>query len=120
MDRLAVIVVDDGSTDDTQTIASQHFPFTFQYVQQKNQGATAARNYGATISQSDILVFIDDDITISPQALEALAEKCGQSTNVLVMGTIHKRSKVNASVYTSIVLSMAADPLIAHDDVIPF
>jgi glycosyltransferase involved in cell wall biosynthesis len=116
MDRLAVIVVDDGSTDDTQTIASQQFPFALHYVQQKNQGATAARNYGATISQSEILVFIDDDMTISPQTLQALAEKCGQRTKVLVMGTISKRSSVNASVYTSIMVTTAADSLIADDD----
>ena len=112
-----VVVVDDGSTDDTQTIASQQFPFTFRYVRQKNQGATAARNHGATISQSEILVFIDDDVTISPQTLEAFAETCGQRTKVLAMGTIHKRSSVNASVYTPVVLTMAAHSLIAHDDV---
>jgi glycosyltransferase involved in cell wall biosynthesis len=106
MDRLVVVVVDDGSTDDTQTIASQQFPFTFRYVQQKNQGATAARNYGATISQSEILVFIDDDITISPQSLEAVAETCGQRTKVLAMGTIHKRSSVSASVYTPMLSSI--------------
>ena len=117
MDRLVVVVVDDGSTDDTQTIASQQFPFTFRYVQQKNQGATAARNYGATISQSEILVFIDDDVTISPQTLEAFAETCGQRTKVLAMGTINKRSSVNASVYTPVVLTMADHSLIADDDV---
>ena len=116
MDRLLVVVVDDGSTDDTQTIASQQFPFTLRYVQQKNQGATAARNYGATISQSEILVFIDDDITISPQTLEALAEKCGQRKKVLAMGTINKRSSVKASVYTPVVLTMADHSLIAYDD----
>ena len=117
MDRLVVIVVDDGSTDDTQTLASQQFPFTFHYARQKNQGATAARNHGATISQSDILVFIDDDVTISPQTLEAFAEKCSQRTKVLAMGTINKRSSVNASVYTPVVLTMADHSLIAYDDV---
>jgi glycosyltransferase involved in cell wall biosynthesis len=117
MERLVVVVVDDGSTDDTPTIASQQFPFALQYVMQKNQGATAARNYGATISRSEILVFVDDDVTISPQTLEALAEKCDQKTNVLVMGTINRRSSGNPSVYTSVVLTMAADSLIAHDDV---
>ena len=116
MDRLAVVVVDDGSTDDTHTIASQQFPFTLRYLQQKNQGATAARNYGATISPSEILVFIDDDITISPQTLEALADTCCQRKKVLAMGTINKRSSVNASVYTPVVLTMAAHSLIAHDD----
>ena len=117
MDRLTVVVVDDGSTDDTQTIASQQFPFALRYLTQKNQGATAARNYGATISQSEILVFIDDDITILPATLEALAETCGQRTKVLAMGTINKRSNDNGSVYTPVVLTMAAHSLIAEDDV---
>jgi glycosyltransferase involved in cell wall biosynthesis len=117
MDRLEVIVVDDGSTDDTQTIANLQFPFSLRYVQQKNQGATAARNYGVTFSQSEILVFIDDDVTISPLTLEAFAEKCGQKTRILTMGTINKRSIVNASVYTPVVLTMAAHSLIAYDDV---
>jgi len=117
MDRLCVIVVDDGSTDDTQIIATQQFPFSFRYVQQKNQGATAARNNGATISNSEILVFMDDDVTISPQTLEALAEKCEQSATVLAMGTINKRSSVNTSVYTPVVLTMADHSLIARDDV---
>jgi glycosyltransferase involved in cell wall biosynthesis len=108
--------VDDGSTDDTHTITSQPFPFTLHYLRQENQGATAARNYGARSSPSDILVFIDDDITISPQTLEAFAQKCEPSTRVLAMGTIIKRSD-QASVYTPIVLTMAAHSLIAYDDV---
>ena len=121
MDRLTIIVVDDGSADDTQTLASQRFPFTLCYLQQKNQGATAARNYGASVSQSDILVFIDDDMTVSPQTLETLAETCVQSERVLVTGTINKRSSLDASVYTPIVLTMAAHALIAQDGAeIPF
>jgi glycosyltransferase involved in cell wall biosynthesis len=116
MDRLVVVVVDDGSTDETQTIASQQFPFTLLYLQQKNQGATAARNYGAAISQSEILVFIDDDITISARTVEALVETFGQRTKILAMGTINKRSSANGSVYTPVVLTMADHSLIAHDD----
>jgi len=117
IDRFVVIVVDDGSTDDTQIIASQQFPFTLQYVQQKNQGATAARNHGATISQSEILIFIDDDITISPQTLETFAEAICERTKVLATGTINKRSSVNTSVYTPVVLTMADHSLVAYDNV---
>jgi glycosyltransferase involved in cell wall biosynthesis len=114
MDKLAVIVVDDGSTDDTRTITGEQFPFAFCYLQQKNQGATAARNYGARTSQSDILVFIDDDVTVSPQSLEAFAEMCIQGQKLLVRGTIKQRSSGNKSVYTPVVLTMGAHSF-AHD-----
>jgi glycosyltransferase involved in cell wall biosynthesis len=116
-DQIEVIVVDDGSTDDTQTIARQQFPFTFRYVRQKNQGATAARNYGAKISQAEILVFMDDDVTVSPQTLEALAETCYQKPKVLVTGTLIRRSRVNPSVYTEIMLASLARSQTARDDV---
>lgn len=116
MERLTAIVVDDGSTDDTCTITSQEFPFALRYLQQKNQGATAARNYGATTSESELLVFIDDDITLSPQTLETVADACLKSTKVLVTGTITKRSTGHVSVYTPVVLTMAAHTLAAQDD----
>jgi glycosyltransferase involved in cell wall biosynthesis len=116
MDGFEVIVVDDGSTDDTHTIADRQYPFAFRYLRQRNQGATAARNYGAACTQAEILVFIDDDITISPPTLEALAEKCSQRTRILATGTIRKRNSESASVYTPVVLSMAAHSLVARDN----
>jgi glycosyltransferase involved in cell wall biosynthesis len=120
-DQLEVIVVDDGSKDDTQTIASQHYPFTFRYVRQKNQGATAARNYGATISQAEILVFIDDDVVISPPTLAALVEACYQKTKVLVTGKLISRSRGNPSVYTEIMLAKLSHSQTARDEVdLPF
>jgi glycosyltransferase involved in cell wall biosynthesis len=117
VDRFMVIVVDDGSTDDTQAIVSQQFPFALRCLHQKNQGATAARNYGATISQANILVFIDDDVTISPQTLDALAETCYQSNKVVVMGTLSRRSNVISSVYTAVVLTLSDYPQAAQGDV---
>lgn len=115
-DRFEVVVVDDGSTDDTSSIASRQYPFTFRYLCQKNQGATAARNYGAATSQAEILVFIDDDITISPYTLEAFVNQCSQRTKILATGTIKLRSGENASVYTPVVLSMSAHSLIAREN----
>jgi glycosyltransferase involved in cell wall biosynthesis len=117
VDQFTVIVVDDGSTDDTHSITGLQFPFSLRYLRQKNQGATTARNYGAKLSQSEILVFIDDDMTVSPQTLEALAQNWEPGAKVLMMGTIIKRSSDHASVYTPIVLTMADHSLIAHDDV---
>ena len=54
-----IIVVDDGSPDETETVA-RHYP-TVQYVRQNNQGLSAARNTGVRHSRGSFLVFLDAD-----------------------------------------------------------
>lgn len=57
-----VIVVDDGSTDDTAAVLGQAWPFPLQSVRQTNQGPAAARNAGIALARSEIILFIDDDV----------------------------------------------------------
>ena len=54
-----VIVVDDGSTDNTAQIQKQ-FPFT-KYIYQKNSGVSAARNLGIKNSTCQWIAFLDSD-----------------------------------------------------------
>jgi glycosyltransferase involved in cell wall biosynthesis len=56
---LEIIVVDDGSSDDTKSVI-QSFPGV-QYVYQFNAGPASARNCGAQISRGEILFFTDSD-----------------------------------------------------------
>lgn len=53
-----VIVIDDGSTDGSRQIAEK---MGAQVFSQKNMGPASARNYGARVAGSDILVFTDSD-----------------------------------------------------------
>jgi glycosyltransferase involved in cell wall biosynthesis len=85
--QFEVIVVDDGSTDGTKSIASMDFPFPLRYVWQTNQGDAAARNTGVLQSQSDVLVFIDDDILLAPDYLRHLVCEHEQSDHRIVVGT---------------------------------
>ena len=64
-----VIVVDDGSTDFSATIARRYEKYV-QLVQQPNAGGSAARNRGVTLAQGDFLAFLDHD---DYWALEKLA-----------------------------------------------
>lgn len=60
-----LIVVDDGSTDGTDSTVmefSQRAPFPIHYLRQANKGAGAARNYGIREAISSIAVLTDDDI----------------------------------------------------------
>jgi glycosyltransferase involved in cell wall biosynthesis len=64
-----VIVVDDGSTDDTPAIAAR-YP-TIRYLRQRNQGMSAARNSGFRASRGRYLSFLDADDRLLPEALIA-------------------------------------------------
>jgi glycosyltransferase involved in cell wall biosynthesis len=114
-DQFEVIVVDDGSAADVETVIGQPYPFAVRCLRQSHLGATAARNLGAMHSQAEVLVFIDDDVTIAPPTLAALAATCGHKDKALVMGTIHMRSGREATVYASVVLTMVRSTIEARD-----
>ena len=63
-----VIVIDDGSTDDTAGVASR---FRVKYVRQSNAGLSAARNKGIAESSGQFLVFLDADDRLLPGGLAA-------------------------------------------------
>ena len=63
-----VIVVDDGSTDNTKQVAAK-FP-QVKYIYQSNQGLSAARNTGVKVSSGEYLLFLDADDWLLPGALE--------------------------------------------------
>ncbi len=65
-----IIVVDDGSTDDTPRIIQQFS--TVQYISQQNRGPAAARNRGAAEAETEIIVFTDADCVPHPDWLEQL------------------------------------------------
>lgn len=65
-----VIVVDDGSQDDTalrvQRWIAAHPSVQARVVRQANAGPAAARNYGASLAQAPILLFTDADCAPTP------------------------------------------------------
>lgn len=63
-----IIVVDDGSPDNTAEVAAK-YPGV-RYVRQKNQGLSGARNTGIRESKGKYLVFLDADDRLVPDALQ--------------------------------------------------
>jgi len=55
-----VILVDDGSTDETKAVAAR-FGSNIRYLYQANQGRSAARNSGLMAAQGEIIAFLDSD-----------------------------------------------------------
>lgn len=67
--NVEVVVVDDGSTDETRNLLSR-YEGQINYIYQENQGPSAARNTGFLASQGDYLLFLDSDDLIPPNKLE--------------------------------------------------
>jgi glycosyltransferase involved in cell wall biosynthesis len=67
-----VVVVDDGSTDDTPAVAGRFA--SVRYVRQENQGMAAARNAGIAASRGRYVAFLDADDRLLPEALSSGTE----------------------------------------------
>ncbi|MCB0209229.1 MAG: glycosyltransferase [Anaerolineae bacterium] len=63
-----LIVVDDGSTDDTPHIL-RAYNNRIRYIYQPNSGVSAARNHGLRLAQGDYIVFLDADDLLLPNKL---------------------------------------------------
>jgi glycosyltransferase involved in cell wall biosynthesis len=77
--NVEIIVVDDGSTDDTQARLTQ-FGNRIHVVTQANAGPSAARNHGIAVSRGEIIAFLDSDDVWLPTKLErqvTLLERVG-------------------------------------------
>lgn len=68
-----IIVVDDGSTDDTQEVLKSYRD-RVQVVIQANQGAPTARNHGFNQSVGDLVLFCDADVEMRPNMLADLEQ----------------------------------------------
>jgi glycosyltransferase involved in cell wall biosynthesis len=68
-----VIVVDDGSTDDTADFVAKNFP-EVRVVRKPNGGTSSARNVGANAASGPWLIFLDHDDLLLPNAIKALVD----------------------------------------------
>lgn len=65
-----ILVVDDGSTDETASLASQYIP-AVDVISQANAGESAARNLGLKRASGDWIAWLDADDVWEPTKLEA-------------------------------------------------
>ncbi len=65
-----VIIVDDGSADDTLQIAKEFESRTVKVLSQSNRGACAARNRAFSVCQGDYVQWLDSDDLLAPDKIE--------------------------------------------------
>jgi glycosyltransferase involved in cell wall biosynthesis len=108
-----VIVVDNGSTDQTTTLALQSGARVLS-----NPGASigALRNLGARSTRADVLAFLDADCTVAPDWLRN-AIRCMEETDAGIVGSTHAFPE-NAS-WTARAASLASADKVGEVNYIP-
>lgn len=64
-----VVLVDDGSTDGTETLVKKKYGERLRYIRQENQGISGARNTGIANASGKYVAFLDSDDKWLPQKL---------------------------------------------------
>src|SRR5262245_25235902 len=72
-----VIVVDNGSTDDTDAVIVRHvstFPVPLRSMRERRAGKSHALAAGLAVARGDILLFTDDDVNVRSEWLTAVRD----------------------------------------------
>lgn len=83
-----IIVIDDGSTDDTTQVI-ERFGKAVVTIRQQNAGEGAARNAGIRAARGDYIAFLDADDVCAPERLDRQALALGRSSDAVACYSGH-------------------------------
>lgn len=102
-----IIVVNDGSTDNSQKIVESYTGCSLRIISQKNQGAAHARNVGVKSAKFDYVAFLDADDYWESNYLESMVNLIEEYPDAGIYGsnyTIIENGKSHVLEYPGIVL----------------
>lgn len=87
--NVEIIVIDDGSTDDTPQRLEPFFN-RIRYIQQRNQGLAASRNNGIDLATGELVAFLDSDDYWHPRKLELQVAYLAENPDVGLIAARHR------------------------------
>lgn len=103
-----VIVIDDGSTDNTKEIVSQYAVIKYHY--QSNQGLSAARNTGIELARGSYIVFLDADDWLFTNALQINYQYLIKDKKAAFASGAHQKIKVLNGTSEKVVFCLDKQP----------
>ena len=88
--ELEFILINDGSTDNTEEIIKTYKDKRIKYYKNKNQGIGKTRNFGISKSTGKYIMFLDSDDYLSKNACQKMYEKILESNSDLVICDFYK------------------------------
>jgi len=88
-DAYEVVLVDDGSSDETPSVierARPRAPCPFTVVSQANRGLAAARNAGIARAAGERIIFVDDDVLVLPNFVQEHMRSAAARPGTIVRG----------------------------------
>jgi glycosyltransferase involved in cell wall biosynthesis len=73
--KIEIIVIDDGSRDESLAIARRYEPHGVRVATQPNLGASAARNHGLRLASGEFIQFLDADDLLAPDKIARQVER---------------------------------------------
>jgi hypothetical protein len=110
--RLEIIVVDDGSTDDTPAVVRRLAGPDLVYHQQENRGLSGARNAGIDIARGAYIKFLDADDFLLPGSLRAQAAFLARTPGISVVTGNSYRCDGDGNLYRR--MTLPAGPVSAR------
>jgi glucosyl-dolichyl phosphate glucuronosyltransferase len=89
-----VIVVDNGSSDDTPAVIARHarrYQVPLRHLDERRPGKSYALATALAVAQGDVLAFTDDDVNVEPSWLDAIRAAMADPTVALIGGPVAPR-----------------------------